>query len=259
LKSCRLDQEDYDFLAASAEAARAADLPNFEHLKEPIGRWNYIRIADEIGDSVPPGELLDWGCGYGQMTYLLRRRGFRVTPFDIGAPQTVLPDVPLCRDLQVLRSSHPTDLPFPSHSFDVVLSCGVLEHVDEFSAPGNEEKSLREIRRVLRPGGYFLLYYLPQRWSWQEGLTRWLRLGYSHPRRYSAVEARGLLGRSGFRTERLRRANLFPRNVGPAPAPVRRAYGRFSRAFIGIDAALCRVPGLNRVSGVLEIIARPLP
>ena len=78
-----LDQEDYQFLLANARAGRALGLPDFVHLDQPIGLWNYIRIANDIAHQTPPGRLLDWGCGYGQMTYLLQRRNFQVTPFDI--------------------------------------------------------------------------------------------------------------------------------------------------------------------------------
>ena len=68
-----LDRADYDFLFANARAARALNLPDFLHLDQPIGAWNYIRIANDIARQVPAGRLLDWGCGYGQMTYLLQR------------------------------------------------------------------------------------------------------------------------------------------------------------------------------------------
>src|SRR5579862_6647551 len=192
MKPSPSNQQDFDFLRANAREGLALGLANFIHLDQPIGIWNYLRIADDIADQVQPGRLLDWGCGYGQMTYLLRKRGFAVTPFDIGDVDKRLPNIPLCRDLEVVRTTHPTDLPFGDGSFDAVLSCGVLEHVDEFSAPGNEVKSLREISRILRPGGHLLIYQLPQRYAWMEAIVRRLRLGYAHPRRYTLAEITGM-------------------------------------------------------------------
>ncbi len=88
------DQADYDFLRTNARAAEALQVPYFTHLSQPIGIWNYIRIANDIAQQVPSGRLLDWGCGFGQMTYLLQRRGFAVIPFDVGAPDLPLPDIP---------------------------------------------------------------------------------------------------------------------------------------------------------------------
>lgn len=250
------DRADYDFLMTTARAARAQQLANFVHLDQPVGVWNYIRIANEMERALPAGRLLDWGCGFGQMTYLLRRRGFDVTPFDVGPEDTKLPDVPLTRDLRVVRSVHPTRLPFPDESFDVVLSCGVLEHVDEFSAPGNELRSLAEIRRVLRAGGTFVIYQLPQRHAWQEAITRRLHLGYAHPRRYTAREIKGMLDSAGFDVTRLVRNNLLPKNLTGVPTFVRDVYSTLSRPIIALDGLLSRVPLLNRVAGVMEILAR---
>jgi SAM-dependent methyltransferase len=251
------DQSDFDFLHANAEAGKASGVSHFVHLDQPIGIWNYIRIANDIALQMPQGDLLDWGCGYGQMTYLLKRRGLRVTAFDIGEPgKAGLPDIPLCRELDIVRTPHPTDLPFADDRFDAVLSCGVLEHVDELSQPGNEARSLREIARVLRPGGFFFIYQLPQRHAWQEAVIRGLRLGYSHPRRYSAVEITNILGQTGFSVRRVRRANLIPKNLTGMPEKLRAFHSRFSDTLIALDGSLCRIPGLNQLAGVLEITAR---
>jgi SAM-dependent methyltransferase len=233
----RRDQRDYDFLLANARAGKALGLSHFVHLDQPIGIWNYIRIADDITRQVPPGALLDWGCGYGQMTYLLRRRGFQVTPFDIGeSTKAALPDIPACRGLNIVYATHPTELPFEDNSFDAVLSCGVLEHVDEFSQPGNESKSLREIARVLRPGGRFFIYQLPQRYAWQEAMMRCLHLGYVHPRRYTAREISRILRHAGYSVLRIRRANLIPKNLTGMPNRLRSMYSRFGKALISLES-----------------------
>jgi SAM-dependent methyltransferase len=252
------EEEEFEFLAESGRAGAALKPERFLHLDQAIGVLNYIRIANEIAEQLPRGRLLDWGCGFGQMTYLLRRRGFDVTAFDIDAEAAHLPDIPLIRDLRIVSSSHPTTLPFPDASFDIVLSCGVLEHVDEYSQPGNEVISLGEIRRVLKPGGHFPIYQLPQRYTWTEAVTRTFRLGYSHPRRFTAGEARALLQRTGFRVDRLRRNNLFPKNLNGLPQSARAFYSRFGQQIISVDAALSRIPVLNQIAGVMEIMARPV-
>ena len=250
-----LDQIDYDFLRDNAHAGLALQLSGFIHLDQPIGMWNYIRIANDITQQAA-GHILDWGCGYGQMTYLLRRRGFQVTSFDIGAPETALPDIPICRDLTVVRSLHPTQLPFESANFDAVLSCGVLEHVDESSGQaGAERESLREIARILRPGGLLLIYQLPQQNAWQEALIRRFKLGYSHPRRYTAAEVGQMLRAAGFEVVRVRRANLLPKNLTGMPTVLRRSYSRFSRFLIAADGRLAQIPVIKQVAGVLEITA----
>lgn len=251
-----LERDDFAFLIENARVARAIGSADLLHLDQPIGILNYIRIANDIAKSVPPGRVLDWGCGFGQMTWLLRRRGFEVVPFDVRPPDAPLPDIPLCRDLEIVRTSHPTQLPFADASFDAVLSCGVLEHVDELSAPGNEERSLGEIRRVLRPAGWFPVYQLPQRHSWTEALQRRLGLGYSHPRRFTSAEIETLLRRNGFRVEWLRRHNMLPKNLTGLPRGIRNVYGALGGPLTRLDSVLSRIPGVNRLAGVLELLAR---
>jgi SAM-dependent methyltransferase len=251
------NQSDFDFLFANAQAGKALGLSHFIHLDQPIGIWNYIIIADDIAQQLSHGDMLDWGCGYGQMTYLLKRRGFQVTAFDIGEPDKVtLPDMPLCDELDVIYTLQPTNMPFIEDSFDAVLSCGVLEHVDEFSQSGNELESLREIARVLRPGGFLFIYQLPQRYAWQEAIIRRLRLGYAHPRRYTAIEITNMLRQTGYSIQRIRRANLIPKNLTGMPNKLRTIYSRFSHTLIALDGNFCKIPGLNHLAGVLEITAQ---
>jgi SAM-dependent methyltransferase len=249
------DQEDFAFLLASANEGQRQGLSAFIHLDQPIGILNYIRIANTISRQVAPGRLLDWGCGLGQMTYLLRRRGFDVTAYDLGDPHDQLPDIPLCRTINVLRTPYPTAVPFVDNSFDVALSCGVLEHVDEYSQPGNERLALRELHRVLRPGGRLLIYQLPQEYAWQEAIIRRAKLGYAHPRRYTEREIKAMLNAAGYRVKRIRRANLIPKNLTGMPRPLRQFYSRFSHPLIALDGLLCRVLMLQQLAGVLEIDA----
>ena len=63
-----LDRADYDFLMANGRAGLALNLPGFIHLDQPIGLWNYIRIANDIARQTPPGRLLDWGCRSSRVT-----------------------------------------------------------------------------------------------------------------------------------------------------------------------------------------------
>jgi SAM-dependent methyltransferase len=50
------------------------------------------------------------------------------------------------------------ELPFPADSFDVVYTMGTIEHIDEYP------QSLREIHRVLRPGGRAIVG-VPHKWN----------------------------------------------------------------------------------------------
>jgi hypothetical protein len=65
-----------------------------------------------------------------------------------------------------------------------------------------------------------------------------------------------MLRDAGFRVEDLRRNNMLPKNLTGLPARVRALYSRFARPAIAFDDGLSRIPGLNRLAGVLEVLAR---
>ena len=65
-----------------------------------------------------------------------------------------------------------------------------------------------------------------------------------------------MLEDAGYSVQRIRRANLVPRNLTGMPERLRIAYSRLSNALISLDGVLCTIPGLNQLAGVLEITAR---
>lgn len=204
----------------------------------------YRSLARKLA-GLGPGRVLDWGCGWGQMTALLREAGVEAVPFDYRAGLEAPTKEPLPRfpEIEAHLSSEPVELPFEDDSFDTVLSCGVLEHVPDPNA------SVREIRRVLRPRGMFYVANLPNRFSYTEGAAR--RLGHyyhgklPHDRVYTARTARELLEGAGFQIDELRRTHMLPLTLG-GPA----------RATWAVSSVLERIPVLNSVATSLEIVAR---
>ena len=59
--------------------------------------------------------------------------------------------------VQVLESEI---LPFPDDAFDLVTALDVLEHIE------NDRAALREVARVLRPGGMLLATVPAHGWMW---------------------------------------------------------------------------------------------
>lgn len=121
-------------------------------------RWSRKRVLKlvkkllgyiETGDNT---DFLDIGCGDGEVAkYIARTYHGRVTGIDIDPEQVKIArendgDIPHLKYLE----ADSTDLPFEDNSFDVVLSFGVLHHIE------NWDDSLEEIKRVLRKGGYFV-------------------------------------------------------------------------------------------------------
>ena len=92
-------------------------------------------------------------------------------------------------------------LPFPDAVFDAVAAFDVLEHC----AP--EETMLAEVRRVLRPGGRFLVSVPAYSWAWSD-----FDVANGHHRRYTRGRAVRALHAAGFDVTRATYgfATVFP-------------------------------------------------
>lgn len=208
-----------------------------------IASRQYRVLADLMQQHVPlDASVLDWGAGRGTFAYWLLRRGqSRVETFDLRQPELlpVLERVGGDRfQHHVAQPQEFTSLPYDAASFDVLTSVGVFEHVAEYG--GDEAASLKEIRRVLDPGGLFVCVHLPNEFSWVEALSR--RLGrYAHVRRFRRVEMERLLHDAGFEVLAWRTYGMLPRNSsGRLPRRLRNS-PRIASAVDVIDEATLRV------------------
>jgi len=93
-----------------------------------------------------------------------------------------------------LASASALELPFADDTFDKIICSEVLEHIPDYLG------ALREIERVLRPGGLFCAS-VPRRWP--EKICWWLCDGYyqvpgGHLRIFHSGELRGDIEKLGF-------------------------------------------------------------
>jgi ubiquinone/menaquinone biosynthesis C-methylase UbiE len=121
-------------------------------------RWSrnrVLKLAKKLLGYIETEENTDFleiGCGSGEVSkYIARTYHGRVTGIDIDPDQIKIArdndgDIPHLKYLE----ADSTNLPFEDDSFDVVLSFGVLHHIN------NWKEALEEIKRVLRKGGYFI-------------------------------------------------------------------------------------------------------
>jgi SAM-dependent methyltransferase len=107
--------------------------------------YAYALLGDARGKLV-----LDFGCGSGENSLLLARRGARAVGVDISASLIAL----AIRRLEInglpgaatFMVGSAYDLPLPDDSVDVVFGVAILHHLDLAAAS-------REVYRVLKPGG----------------------------------------------------------------------------------------------------------
>jgi len=115
--------------------------------------WWYRNMRELMAQSLRPflgrdQTILDAGCGPGGNGEWLSQHG-RVVGVDL-APQALEFVRSRNRSLAPVRASI-ARLPFPDDSFDVVVEVTVVAHVED------DQAAVRELARVLRPGGALLL------------------------------------------------------------------------------------------------------
>lgn len=118
--------------------------------------------------------MLEVGCGSGGISHWFGESGamgWSVDAVDVE-------DVRLVKEGFGFQIVAGTTLPFANESFDVVVSNHVIEHVGNESA---QVDHLKEMRRVLRPGGVAYLA-VPSRWMIVEPHFRLPFLSWVPPR-----------------------------------------------------------------------------
>ena len=216
--------------------------------------------------------VLDAGCGAGRYVEAMAARGAEVHGVEY-----------LTEKVREWQSRHPGDervrqgdlekIDFPDATFDVVLLNEVLEHVP------NDRAALRELARVLKPGGWLMLFS-PNRYHPFEthgvysratgahlGVARtflvpWIPLSLGNrwwrywARNYWPSELGALTRASGFAIERQTYVwQMFENISGHRPPMLTRLAGMLRR----VSAVAEWVPVVRRLGVSQLIVARRLP
>lgn len=161
-------------------------------MEGPVARWyekvtrkdlqEYRRVAQELKALLPNGgDVLEVAPGPGFLTIALAQDSrFHLTGLDISKTFVELArkNAAEAGVLADFRQGNASQMPFPENSFDLLVCRAAFKN---FSEP---EKAVREIRRVLRPGGTGIIIDLRRDVSMTEirryvnglGLSAWSRL-----------------------------------------------------------------------------------
>jgi SAM-dependent methyltransferase len=137
----RQQQEHYDQIAADYET-HYSDEWSVEY------RRRFIYEPMFAGLDLSGMKVLDAMCGSGQTTNYLLTLGAKVTGLDISSEVLDTFQALWARASVVKRSL--IDSGLPDNSFDCVAVVGGMHHIHP-----NFKAAVREIHRVLKPGGYF--------------------------------------------------------------------------------------------------------
>jgi SAM-dependent methyltransferase len=140
-----------------------------------------------------PPRILDVGCGTGANLLMLSKYG-QAEGVDVSEDAL---EFCRARGLDKVQVGAAEELPYEDGTFDLVTAFDVVEHLDDDLA------GLKEMRRVLRPGGRALLFVPTFMFLWglQDDVSH-------HRRRYRLPELRRVLEQAGFEVERSTYANI---------------------------------------------------
>lgn len=111
-------------------------------------------FADWVIERIPwhGGErLLDVGCGNGLYYTKLNKQKPELDYVGIDLMPSMITNHPLVDDKERIYLGNAENLPFPDHSFDIVMANHMMHHID------NIELALSEFRRVLAPSGIVVI------------------------------------------------------------------------------------------------------
>lgn len=168
--------------------------------------WWYQALRQHVADSISPARstfsLLDAGCGTGGMLATLREKFPEAELTGIDASEHGV-ELTAGRELGArLMAASVNELPFPTDSFDFVVSLDVWSHTDV-----DDALAAHETQRVLRPHGKLILNLAAL-----EFLKGVHDKAVDVVRRYNRLQVRTLLEGAGFEIERLTywNATLMP-------------------------------------------------
>jgi len=222
------------------------------------GRHKVDVLLDEVLKELKPGaRVLDVGCGTGEYVRRVQELGFVGCGIE---PAEAMRKLAIeMNPGSVILDGIATKLSFPDSVFDLVICIEVLRYLHR----SDGKLALREMRRVLRPGGILFLtmvnkyaldgFYIHHR------IRRALRGGdinveVPHCEFVTPSELDREILEAGF-SSALHRGVLFGpmRILYKVSTPLARSVARW---FEPIDDAICAIPATTALAGHLVTIAR---
>ena len=205
-----------------------------------------------------PGILLDIGCGSGAFLAEVKSRGWDAKGVELDANAALRGrEAGLDIFSGTIDAAH-----YPSSSFDYVRSRHSFEHIH------NSREVLREIRRIIKPGGT-LLIEVPN----VAGLAArifgrywWYLCPPVHTFGYSPATLSRLLAQEGFQVETVQYNSTYAGLVGSLQIYLNRNNGKSPEKGWVIENRAAKVAGYRvarltdtfRCGDVMEVTARPV-
>ncbi len=149
-------------------------------------------IIKKLRNFVPDGEILDFGCGCGNLTVRLAKFGYKVYAVDsssasLSVVRKKIKFSPLAKSIKVIDGSY-QEIAKLNKKFDAICCGEVLEHIQD------DQKVLELFFDSLKPGGKCIIT-VPARMKYWDASDIWA----GHLRRYEKDEILKLFSQAGFK------------------------------------------------------------
>lgn len=241
--------------------------PDLASLLAAYTRWRNStlgRITDALeldlilgmAGPVTTRRILDVGCGDGLLALCLAGQGAHVTGIDVSPPMIAAAQRRFARhgNDAYLAVAEVEALPFAADTFDAVIVNAVLCFIE------NPESALREMARVLKPGGTLIIGELGRSNAWAvvRRIKGWLGSRVWRRARFrSPSELRRLVAQAGMAEVCVKGAVFYP-PLGIAARllnPIDGSIGRFTTtgaAFLALAATKPPQAGENSEVAIAE-------
>lgn len=218
------------------------------HIRSNLNWLRYEMQVSYLSDIIPPqSKVLEVGCGLGHTTAMLAksRPDIQIIGTDLKYHFTwgLLEKIGCS-----YRECNAVDLPFEPEEFDTVISFGVIEHTYD------DILFLKEIHKCLKPGGFNILFQIPNEYSLNELASRLLSIDH-HKKRYRSSEIKRLFNRCNFKITDIRLEHLIPAQVDRISTNLG---AFFNRHYCNIDKAdncLCKT-GFRKICQDYRVVAK---
>jgi len=167
--------------------------PDTAARRSGMKRATGVMYIDALSSHVRPAatELLEIGCGQGELLVEARNRGYAVAGVEVSAHAAAVANRRLGAALVEVGSIDTVTL--PAGHFGAVLAADVIEHLRD------PKGFLMRVRELLLPGGMVVLI-TPSLDSWTRRLMRrhWMEYKVEHLFYFTAMAIRLMLEQCGF-------------------------------------------------------------
>ncbi|MHC4740087.1 MAG: class I SAM-dependent methyltransferase [Planctomycetota bacterium] len=176
-------QQLYDRTWRKGLDAGKEERSNLKTNLEFLTETNLLKSEDRI---------LEIGCGIGSIVFELSKQGYDITGTDI-SQQAIAYGLKKYRDIKL--EVQPAELlPYEDHSFDIVLSFDLFEHIAQI------DRHVAEVFRLLKDDGYYL-FQTPNKYSnaiFETLSKKSLKWRRAHPSLHTPGRLRRRLAGHGF-------------------------------------------------------------